>query len=80
MVAYTSIQILPQTRLRLAQLKSGERETYDDVLNKLMMLVPEGDDEGKYTEEFRVSILNARLDLMRGNTISLKEAKKRLGL
>ena len=80
MVAYTSIQILPQTRLRLAQLKSGERETYDNVLNKLMMLVPEGDDEGKYTEEFRVSILNARLDLMRGNTISLKEAKKRLGL
>jgi len=44
------------------------------------MLVPSGDDEGEYTNEFRVSILNARLDLMRGNTISLKEAKKRLGL
>ena len=45
-----------------------------------MMLVPEGDDEGKYTEEFRVGLLNARLDLMRGNVISHSEAKKRLGL
>ena len=45
-----------------------------------MMLVPEGDNEGKYTEEFRVGLLNARLDLMRGNVISHAEAKKRLGL
>ena len=80
MVAYTSIQLLPATRMRLANLKSSERETYDEILNKLMMLVPKGDDEGEYTDEFRVSILNARLDLIRGNTISLKEAKKRLGL
>ena len=80
MVAYTSIQILPQTRQKLAQFKASGRDTYDDVLNKLMMLVPTGDDEGEYTDEFRVSILNARLDLLRGNTISLKEAKKRLGL
>jgi len=72
--------LLPQTRIRLAQFKTSERETYDEILNKLMMLVPSGDDEGEYTNEFRVSILNARLDLMRGNTISLKEAKKRLGL
>ena len=80
MVAYTSIQLLPATRVRLANLKSSGRETYDEILNKLMTLVPEGDDEGKYTEEFRVGLLNAKLDLIRGNTISHEEAKKRLGL
>ena len=80
MVAYTSIQLLPQTRLKLAGFKASGRETYDDVLNKLMMLVPEGDDEGKYTEEFRIGLLNAKLDLMRGNVISHAEVKKRLGL
>jgi hypothetical protein len=80
MAAYTSIQLLPQTRHKLAQLKTSGRETYDDVLNKLMMLIPEGDDEGKYTEEFRIGLLNAKLDLMRGNVISHAEVKKRLGL
>ena len=80
MVAYTSIQLMPDTRLRLAQLKSGERETYDELLNKLMSLVPDGDDEGKYTDEFRIGLLNARLDLRNRHIISHGELKKKLGL
>ncbi|MFQ5405923.1 MAG: hypothetical protein ACE5DI_02075 [Candidatus Micrarchaeia archaeon] len=79
-MVYTSIQINPSTRKKLALLKGGSRETYDEVLNKLLELIPTRDDEGEYTNEFRMGLLNARLDLKRGNTISHAELKKRLGL
>ena len=80
MVAYTSIQLMPDTRLRLASLKSSERETYDEVLNKLLELVPKGDDEGEYRGEFRIGLLNAKLDLRNRHIISHDELKKKLGL
>jgi len=80
MVGYTSIQIMPETRMRLAHLKSSERETYDELLNKLLMLVPEGDDEGKYTDEFRMGLLAAKLELRNRRVISHKALKKQLGL
>ena len=76
---YTSIQISSGTRERLAGLKAN-RETYDDILNKLLKLVPEGDDEGKYTQAFRMSLLNAELDFRAGRTTPLSEAKKSLGI
>lgn len=79
MAGYTSIQILPETRQKLAGLKRG-RETYDELLNKLLELIPKGDDEGEYTDEFRLGLLNARLDLKHGRVISHQELKKRLGL
>ncbi len=78
-MTYTSIQISPEIRERLSSLKSG-RETYDDLLKKLLSLIPESDDEGKFTDEFRIGLLNARLDTLQGRTISHEEVKKRLGL
>ena len=77
---YTTIQILPETRKRLAKLKIYERQTYDELLNALMGLVPKGDDEGEYKDEFRAGLLRARIDLAEGRTISHGELKKRLGL
>ena len=79
-MAYTSIQILPETREKLAGLKESGRETYDELLNKLLSLVPSGDDEGQYSHEFRVGLLNARLDLIKGRGVSHREAKKLLGV
>ena len=79
-MAYTSIQILPTTREKLSQMKATPRETYDEILNKLMELVPAGDDEGEFTDEFRVSLLNARLDLKRGKVVSHEAMKRSLGL
>jgi len=76
----TTIQVNESTRKKLARLKSSPRETYDELLNKLLSLVPEGDDEGRYTQAFRVGLLEARLDLKEGRLTPLHEAKKRLGL
>ena len=76
----TTIQVTPATRERLAALKSSPRETYDELLNKLLGLIPRGDDEGTYSDAFRMGLLNARLDIMSGRVTDNETVKKRLGL
>ncbi|HII39447.1 TPA: hypothetical protein HA318_05605 [Candidatus Micrarchaeota archaeon] len=71
---------MPETRKKLALLKGSERETYGAVIEKLMALVPSRDEEGDYTDAFRIGLLNARLDLHRGRGIPLSDVKKSLGL
>ncbi|HLC68770.1 MAG TPA: hypothetical protein VJH24_02930 [Candidatus Bilamarchaeaceae archaeon] len=79
-MTYTTIQIQEKTRERLAKIKASERETYDQLLNALLDLVPSGDDEGAYTEEFRASLLRALGDVKHGRTHSTEQVKKQLGL
>ena len=76
----TTIQLSPQTRERLARLKASPRETYEEVLNRLLSLVPEGDEEGLYTQAFRIGLLDARLDIREGRLIDHDQVKRRLGL
>ena len=80
MAEYTSIQIYPETRKSLAKLKESSKESYDDIIRKLLELIPKGDEEGEYNEEFRIGILNARLNLKKGKKISLTKAKAKLGV
>ena len=77
---YTTIQITKQTREKLNKLKPYKRVTYDELISALVDLIPEGDDEGKYTSEFRMSILRGLLDLVRHRAYSTAEVKKQLGL
>ena len=79
-MSYTTIQIEEKTRNRLAELKTSERETYDQLLNILLDIMPSGDDEGKYTPSFRTSLLRALLDIKQGRTYSTEEVKKQLGV
>ena len=79
-MATTTIQLSPATRQKLSRLKSSSRETYDELLNKLLALIPEGDEEGPYTEAFRVGLLNARLDIREGRLTDHDRVKRRLGL
>lgn len=76
----TTIQLSSSTRQRLAALKATPRETYDELVNKLIALVPEGDDEGLYTDSFRIGLLSARLDIRAGRVTDHDLVKKRLGL
>ena len=77
---YTSIQIRPRTRQRLAKLRVFRRETYDEILNKLIDAIPLGDDEGEYTSEFIDGLMQARRDIRAGRVVSHEEMKRRLGL
>ena len=79
-MAITTIQISSSTRDKLSHLKASARETYDEVLNRLLAMIPEGDDEGVYTQAFRIGLLNARLDVRNGRILSHAEAKKQMGL
>lgn len=76
----TTIQLSTGTRSRLAELKETPRETYDEVVNRLLELVPTGDEEGPYAQSFRVSLLKARLEIRKGRTIDHAQLKRRLGL
>ena len=77
---YTTIQINKLTRSRLQDFKVSKRETYDEILNALMDLIPSGDDEGEYTEEFKASIIKGMLDIKHGRTYTLEQIDERLGL
>ena len=79
-MTYTSIQISADTRERLAGLKTSERETYDELLRALMDLIPSGDDEGAYTDEFKASLLRSLIDIKHGRTYSTEEVKRQLGI
>lgn len=79
-MSVTTIQINSTTREKLAKLKSSSRETYDELINKLLALVPEGDEEGTYTHAFRLGLLQARLDIKEGRVLSHDDLKRRLGL
>ncbi len=79
-MVYTSIQIQSKTREKIARLKFGPRETYDELLQKLADLIPYGDDEGEYADSFRIGLMNARLDFKHVRVVSHAEAKKRLGI
>ena len=77
---YTTIQLEKTTRNRLNKLKIYKRATYDEIINALIDLIPEGDDEGKYTSEFRASLLRGLLDIRQGRKYSSAEVHAKLGL
>ncbi len=76
----TTIQITSATRQKLARLKSSSGESYDGLINKLLSLVPEGDEEGRYTRGFRAFLLQARLDVRERRVLTHKNMKRRSGL
>ena len=77
---YTTIQLEKNTRERLNKLRIYKKATYDEIINALMDLIPEGDDEGKYTSEFRASLLRGLLDIRHGRSYSSAEVRTKLGL
>lgn len=79
-MSYTTIQVTKTTREKLNKLRPYKRATYDDIIGTLMELIPEGDDEGAYTDEFRVSLLRGLLDIKSGRTYAGSEVMKKLAL
>lgn len=45
--------------------------------DNLLGLIPSGDDEGEYTDEFRASLLRGLIDIKHGRIFSGKEVKFR---
>lgn len=54
--------------------------THDELLNALVPLIPEGDEEGDYTNDFRASLLRGLIDVKEKRTHTSEEVKKQLGI
>jgi hypothetical protein len=76
MAGTTTIKVNTRTRDALQRLKG--RRSYDEILSMLLKLVPEGDEEGKFTPEFRRSLLEGLL--YEGPRISHEDLRREFGL
>lgn len=76
MAGTTTIKISTRVRNALQTLK-GDR-SYDELMEMLLRLVPEGDDEGKFKPEFRRSLLEGLL--YTGPRLSHEQVKREFGL
>lgn len=74
----TTIQIDVDTRKRLGSFREYNRETYDEILNKLMKVFEMVRSEGKVNEETKRDIAIARAEFAAGKTVSTKEILRKL--
>lgn len=72
----TTIKVDTRTRDSLQKLKG--RRSYDQLLSMLLRLVPEGDEEGDFTPEFRMSLLEGLL--YEGPRVTHEDLRREFGL
>ena len=80
MAGYTTIMLHKETRERLASMKDYAKESYDEVINKLITVFEKMKTEGELTEETKKDIAIARRQIKEGKGISTKQLIERLGL
>lgn len=74
----TTIQIQEKTKHQLDSLKDFERETYEDVIQKLIGVVAEENME--LSEKTKKEIEDARKEFRAGKGISFEDVMKRAGI
>ena len=73
----TSIQLQPATKARLDELKDHPRETYDDVVNRLIQCAV---DDEPLSEETLADMAAALDDIKFGRTYTHEQVKLELGI
>ncbi|MBI2140333.1 hypothetical protein HYU14_05395 [Candidatus Woesearchaeota archaeon] len=77
----TSIQIGKETLERLKSLKEYRRETYDELLNKVIAIIEKlNKDEPELTQSILAEIEQGRKESKEGKGVSTKQLMKKLGL
>ena len=74
----TSIQLENKTKARLEKLKSFPKESYDDVVNRLLSVAE--DDEGILSKQTIKNIEKSLAEIKAGKVVSHKVVKQKLGL
>ncbi len=74
----TTIQLQEKTKNRLEGFKDFERETYEQVITKLLDIVTE--EQMELSEQTKKDIEEARKEIKAGKFYTEKEAKKILGV
>ena len=70
----TTVQISDNVKLVLDRMKMIERETYNDVIERMI------EDDLELNEKTKIEIEEARKRIKAGKFITNEEAKKRFGL
>ena len=74
----TSIQLENKTKSKLNKMKIFPKESYDDVVNKLINIAE--DDEGVLSTSTIKDLEEALDDVKKGRLLSHSQVKKKLGL
>lgn len=74
----TTIQLENKTKARLEKLKSFPKESYDDVVNRLLNIAE--DDEGILSKQTIKNIEKSLAEIKAGKVIPHKDVKQKLGL
>jgi len=80
MPIYTTILVHKETRKKLASLKEYARESYDEVINKLITVFETLKSEGELSDETKRDIEIARKQIKEGKGMSTRELMEKLGL
>jgi hypothetical protein len=79
-MAYSTISVSPAVKKKLESFRVYRRETYDELLERLMEDARLGDDEGEYTEETIRSLKQARAEIKAGKTIPMEAVLAKYGI
>jgi len=74
----TTIQIQEETKERLDNLKDYERETYEEIIQKLLNIVAE--EKMGLSEQTKKDIEEARKEIAQGKFFTLEQLKRALKL
>ncbi len=80
MSEYTTILIHKETKDKLASMKDYGRESYEEVINKLITVYEKLKGEGELSEKTKKDIETARKQMKEGKGISTKKLMEELGL
>ncbi|MBI5036158.1 hypothetical protein HZC09_02330 [Candidatus Micrarchaeota archaeon] len=74
----TTVQISTDTRKKLGSFRDYPRETYDEIIHKMMVVFEKIRNEGELSEETLGDIREAERQYSGGKGISTKELLKKL--
>jgi len=75
----TTIKIKLDTKHQLDQFKEHKRESYDELIRKMIHIVKNVKTQPELSKEAITAIENARKRIKAGNLVTEEEAKRRLG-
>lgn len=80
MSTYTTIFLHKETKKKLSDLRDYGRESFEEVINKLITVYEKLKSEGELTEETKKDIEVARKQIKEGKGLTTKELMAELGL
>ena len=80
MTGYTTILVRKETRERLAALREYARESYDEMINKLITVFEKLQSEGELSGATKRDIRLARKQIKEGKGMTTKELVAKLGI